>query len=81
MPAAVDAPATLPFTVEFGRPLTTAMPPARGGGLELHIPLLGGSAQEILFRGVSRGQSSVSGLQLFTSGDLLLGCATEPVTE
>ena len=80
MSATVDAPATLTFAVEFGRPVTTAMPPARGCGLEFHVPLLGGGAREMLFPGVLRGESG-AGLQLFTCGDLLLGCATEPVKD
>ena len=80
MPTAVAAPATLPFAMDFGRPVTTAMPPARGAGLEFQIPLLAGSARELLFPAV-RAHPSGTGLQLFTNGDLLLGCATEPVTE
>ncbi len=81
MSAAIDAPATLPFAVEFGRPATIAMPPARGSGLEFRVPLLGGNAREVLFPDTMRSLPAVSGLQLFMSGDLLLGCATEPVTE
>ncbi len=80
MPTALDAPATLPFAVEFGRPVTMAMSPARGCGLELHLPLLGGGPRERLFPGATRARK-LAGLQLFTSGDLLLGCATEPVRD
>jgi len=80
MSTAVEAAATLPFAMEFGRPATTVTPLARGAGLEFHIPLLAGAAREELFPGVARAQP-VSGLQLFTSGDLLLGCATETVVE
>ena len=80
MSAAVDAPATLPFAVEFGCPTTRATPQSRGYGLELHIPVLGGGAQEALFPETARPQAN-AGLPLFTSGDLLLGCVTEPVTD
>jgi hypothetical protein len=79
MPTAVAEPATLPLTVEFGRPATMALSAGRGCGLELNMPLLAGRARETLFPAVTRGPVG-SGLQLFTSGDLLLGCITEPVT-
>ena len=80
MSASVDAPATLPFAVEFGRPVTAVMLTARGFGLELNIPVLGGDAREMFFPPVARSPAT-SGLQLFTSGDLLLGCVTEPVRD
>lgn len=80
MPAAVDAPATLPFAVEFGRPATKAMPLARGSGLELHIPVLAGVAREVLFPEISRGSTS-AGLQLSAGNGMVLGCVTEPVTD
>jgi chorismate lyase/3-hydroxybenzoate synthase len=80
MPAAVAAPTTLPFAVEFGRPVTMAMPVARGRGLELHLPLLGGEAREDLFPPAA-AQPDDAGLHLFTSAGLLLGCVTEPVTD
>ena len=80
MSAAVDAPATLPFAVEFGRPVTTVTPSSRGCGLELHIPVLGGKAREVLFPQPVRGQAG-AGLQLFPSDGLLLGCVTEPVAD
>ncbi|MEO6875384.1 MAG: hypothetical protein ABI222_11255 [Opitutaceae bacterium] len=80
MSAAVDAPPGLPFAVVFGRPATIAMPLARGYGLELDIPVLGGSAREALFPDAVRAQPSAD-LQLFTSGDILLGCVTERVAD
>ena len=80
MPTTVDAPAAAPFAVEFGRPATTAMSSTRGCGLELQIPVLGGDTRELLFPGLAP-RPTQAGVQLFTSGDLLLGCATEPVTE
>ena len=80
MSAAVDAPATLPFAVEFGRPATKPTPLSRGSGLELQIPVLLGEPREMLFSEIARPQAH-TGLQLFTSGDLLLGCVTEPVTD
>ena len=80
MSAAVDAPATLPFAVEFGRPATRAIPLPRGYGLELQIPVLQGEAREMLFPEIVRPLAG-AGLQLFTNGDLLLGCVTEPVAD
>ena len=80
MSASVDAPAALPFAVEFGRPVTTVMPASRGFGLELNIPVLGGDTREMFFPSVGRGQP-VGGLPLFTCGDLILGCVTEPVKD
>ena len=80
MPAAVDAPASLPFAVEFGRPATKVTPIGRGAGLELHIPLLAGTAREIFFPQATRA-TTAAGLQLFNADGLLLGCVTEPVTD
>ena len=80
MSAAIDAPATLPFAVEFGRPTTRATPLSRGHGLDLQIPVLRGEAREMLFPEIARPLAD-TGLQLFTSGDLLLGCVTEPVMD
>jgi len=79
MPAATAVVTQVPFAVEFGRPATLALPRAREAGLQLSMPLLAGEAREALFAPVARGPV-VEGLQLFTSGELLLGCVSEPVT-
>ena len=79
MPAAVNAPATLPFAVEFGRPATEATSPSRGFGLGLQIPVLAGDWREILFP-QSASKLDDSGVSLVTSGEVVLGCISEPVT-
>jgi hypothetical protein len=80
MPAAVAASSTLSFAVEFGRPVTTSRPLARGGGLELQNAVLGPEAREAIFpESVTREPGA--GLQLFTRAGLLLGCVTEPVAD
>ena len=80
MPAAAVVPALLPFAVEFGRPATAVIPGPPRCGLELQIPVLGGEAREVIFPQAPVRQPD-PGLQLFTQGDLLLGCATERVTD
>ncbi|MDB6128834.1 MAG: hypothetical protein JWM35_2730 [Verrucomicrobia bacterium] len=78
MPAAVNAPAALPFAVEFGRPDTVATAASRGFGLGLDIPVLAGDTREILFpEAVTRLDDT--GLNLVAAGDIVLGCATERV--
>ena len=80
MPATINAPATLPFVVEFGRPVTAVMPRPRGFGLELHLPVLGGKPREVVFPQPA-ARLEDSDLSLCLSGDLLLGCASEPVAD
>jgi hypothetical protein len=80
MSAPVAPPPVLPFAVEFGRPATQVMPPGRGFGLELQIPLLGGDAREVLFAGPGLPDPH-PGLSLFNCGELRVGCVTEAVTD
>ena len=78
MPAAVNAPAALPFAVDFGRPDTAATPVSRGFGLGLHIPVLAGDTREGLFpEPVTRIDDP--GITLLGARDVVLGCVTERV--
>ncbi|MDB6168046.1 MAG: hypothetical protein JWM88_910 [Verrucomicrobia bacterium] len=75
----VNAPAA-PFVVEFGRPGTAVTPRSRGFGLGLAIPVLVGDSREVIFpQPAARLENP--GLDLVTSGDLLLGCVSEAVTD
>lgn len=80
MPAAVAPPSSLPFYVEFGRPATAPLAPDRGWGLELRLPHLAGDTHERLFAD-ARPAGDSPGMALFSSGDLLLGFASEPITD
>lgn len=78
MPAAVAAPGASPFAIEFGQPATTGKPRSRGLGLDLNIPLLGGTAREAIFGGSGEFRSD-AGMNLLTAGDLLIGWTTEKI--
>ena len=80
MPAAAVVPALLPFAVEFGRPATVIMSGPPRCGLELRIPVLVGDTREVIFPSAPVREPD-PGLPLFTQGDLLLGCLTEPMTD
>jgi len=80
MPAAVAALSPPAFAIEFGRPATSPVDATRGAGLDLHLPVLAGESREFIFPGAIN-RRDVSGLQLAAAGDLLLGCATEPIAD
>jgi hypothetical protein len=80
MSAPVNAPTAAPFVIEFGRSATALIPRARGYGLHLDIPVLVGDAREIIFPQPA-AQIEGTDVNLVASGDLLLGCVSERVTD
>ena len=72
------ASSALPFAIEFGRPLTAEIPPERGVGLQLNLPVLGGQTREVIFS-TPGTPAEKPGLRLWASGDLLIGWAAETV--
>src|SRR5580700_4421079 len=68
----------LSFEIEFGS--TEAAPFSDGArtGLRLPLPLLGPERSERIF-GQVQSAGEAEGFRLHTAGDLLIGCAVEPV--
>lgn len=79
MPVAVSS-TLLPFRVELGRSRTSLLQSKSRCGLGLAMPVLAGRKREEFFA-PAKPAHDLEGLSLFTSGDLLLGCATERVTD
>lgn len=78
MASPVALPRACRFAVDFGAPSTAEIPPERGCGLALALPLLGGESREIIFpeHGVSRVEG---GLHLASVAGLSIGWVAEPV--
>lgn len=78
MPATAAASGALPFAVEFGGQATGELPPARGLGLMLALPVLGGETREAIFPqpGIP---AEKKGIHLIPAGELLIGWAIERV--
>ncbi len=66
------------MTIDFGAPRAEAHVRGASPGLRLPVTLLAGEGQERIFRDI-RAIDPSDDILLFETGDLLLGCALQPV--